>query len=156
VTFLALLQPSRLDVAEYVENLRAIGGTAALVNATYAQGEWQPIDLRFAQHLPLAVAAYSVCDVLVVNSLADGMNLVAKEACLVNRRGMVLALSENTGAFAVTLAPYDVAQQSEALDRALRMPAAERQSRLGMAEAVVRHNDVAAWLGAQLADLGLA
>lgn len=160
-TFLALLQPSRQDVAEYTDYTRAIGAAAAEVNARYAAGTWQPIELRFVQHLPLAVAAYSVCDVLVVNALADGMNLVAKEACLVNDRGMVLALSEGTGAhaelgaFAETLTPYDVSQQAEALHRALSLPEQQRRDRLGAAAAVVRHNDVTAWLAAQLRDLDL-
>lgn len=162
VTFLALLQPSRTDVDEYGDYIRAIGAAAAEVNARHAVGTWQPVDLRFVSHLPLALAAYRVCDVLVVNALADGMNLVAKEACLLNERDMVLALSLGTGAhaelgaFAVTLTPFDIAQQAEALHEALSMPAQIRRDRLGAAAAVVRHNDVDAWLSAQIADLGLA
>jgi len=161
VAFLALLQPSRQDVDEYSDYVREIGAAAAEVNARHAVGDWQPVDLRFSQHLPLALAAYRVCDVLVVNALADGMNLVAKEACVVNERAMVLALSEGTGAhaelgaFAVTMTPYDLAQQAEALHEALVMPQAERRTRLAAAAGVVRRNDVAAWLSAQLADLDL-
>ncbi len=79
------------------------------------------MDLRLASDLPLAVTGYRRCDVLVVNAVADGMNLVTKEAVIVNEHDMVLALSESTGAhgelgsFAVTLHSFDVAQQADAL-----------------------------------------
>jgi len=98
VVFLALLQPSRQDVPEYASYLTQIGAAAARVNARFGTGSWQPVDLRLASDLPLAVAAYRRCDVLVVNAIADGMNLVAKEAVIVNEHDMVLALSESTGA----------------------------------------------------------
>jgi len=87
------------------------------------------------------------------------MNLVAKEAVLVNRRDGVVALSENTGAheelgaFAVTLHPFDVQQQADALYEALTMPPAERHDRLQACAAIVRRNDVGRWLTRQLRDL---
>jgi trehalose 6-phosphate synthase len=124
VTFLAILQPSRQDVPEYADYLAEIGAVAARINASYVHEGHEPIDLRLQEDLPLAVAAYSMCDVLMVNALADGMNLVAKEAVVVNTRDGVLALSENTGAhqelgaFAVTLHPFDIQQQADALYQA--------------------------------------
>src|SRR5215217_5860292 len=127
VTFLALLQPSRQDVPEYADCLAEIGAVVARINASYVREGHEPIDLRLQEDLPLAVAAYTVCDVLMVNALADGMNLVAKEAVLVNTRDGILALSENTGAhqelgaFAVTLHPFDIQQQADALYTALTM-----------------------------------
>ncbi len=102
------------------------------------------MDLRLASDLPLAVAGYRRCDVLVVNAIADGMNLVAKEAVIVNEHDMVLALSESTGAhgelgsFAVTLHPFDVAQQADALHQALTMPQQQRAELLRAAAEVVR------------------
>ena len=159
VQFLALLQPSRQDVPEYAAYLAEIGAAAAAVNARYGTGDWQPVDLRLASDMALATAAYRRCDVLVVNAVADGMNLVAKEAVVVNERDMVLALSEATGAhdelghFAVTLHPFDVAQQADALHEALTMPAALRRDRREHAAAVVHRNDVRRWLSAQLRDL---
>ena len=98
VSFLALLQPSRQDVPEYADYLAEIGAIVARVNAAHGAEGYQPIDLRLSGDFVLAVAAYTVSDVLMVNALADGMNLVAKEAVVVNRRDSVLALSENTGA----------------------------------------------------------
>src|SRR5215208_2107303 len=119
VTFLALLQPSRQDVPEYADYLAEIGAVVARINAAHGHEGHAPIDLRLQEDLALAVAAYAVCDVLMVNALADGMNLVAKEAVVVNTRDSVLALSENTGAhqelgaFAVTLHPFDIQQQAD-------------------------------------------
>ena len=159
VQFLALLQPSRQDVPEYAAYLAEIGAAAASVNAKYGTGDWQPVDLRLASDMSLATAAYRRCDVLVVNAVADGMNLVAKEAVVVNERDMVLALSEATGAhdelgrFAVTLHPFDVAQQADALHAALTMAPQLRRDRREHAAEVVHRNDVRRWLSVQLKDL---
>ncbi|MFL6137056.1 MAG: trehalose-6-phosphate synthase [Frankiaceae bacterium] len=159
VTFLAMLQPSRLDVPEYADYVARIGAAVARINARYAREGQAPIDLRLQEDFPYAVAAYSLCDVLVVNAVADGMNLVVKETAVVNRRDGVLALSERTGAhaelgaFAVTLYPFDVQQQADALHEALTMDRAERRERLRAAAAVVRANDVGKWLSNQLDDL---
>jgi len=159
VSFLALLQPSRQDVPEYADYLAEIGATVARVNAAHAGEDYQPIDLRLVEDFALAVAAYTVCDVLMVNALADGMNLVAKEAVVVNTRESVLALSENTGAhqelgaFAVTLHPFDIQQQADALHEALTMGRDQRRARREAAARVVEENDIAKWLTAQLTDL---
>jgi trehalose 6-phosphate synthase len=145
VSFLALLQPSRQDVPEYADYLDEIGAAVARVNAAHAGEGYQPIDLRLVEDL----------------ALADGMNLVAKEAVVVNRRDGVLALSENTGAhqelgaFAVTLHPFDVQQQADALHEALTMGRDLRRARREAAARVVEENDIAKWLTAQLSDLGV-
>ncbi|HET9770859.1 MAG TPA: trehalose-6-phosphate synthase [Acidimicrobiia bacterium] len=160
VTFLALLQPSRQDVPEYAAYVERITQTVEQINAKHGTADWQPIELYLENNLDLAVAAYKQFDVLMVNAIFDGMNLVAKEAIVVNERNGVLALSENTGAheelgaFAVTLHPFDLQQQAEAVHDALTMPAAERRDRREACARVVRQNDVAKWLQAQLADIG--
>ena len=159
VSFLALLQPSRTDVPEYADYIALIGAVVAEINARHTKEGRQPIDLRMVEDFPLAVAAYSICDVLMVNAIADGMNLVAKEVAVVNRRGGVLALSEMAGAheelgeFAVTLHPFDVQQMADALYEALTMPMEERHRRLAAAAEQVRTHDVRRWLADQLADL---
>lgn len=159
VTFYALLQPSRQDVREYSDYIGAIGSVVAEVNARHSSDGWQPIILQLQNDMPLAVAAYSICDVLVVNAVNDGMNLVAKEMPLVNRRDGVLVLSENTGAheelgpYSVSVHPFDVQQQAEALYTALTLSSEERRAMLSSAAAVIRHNDVHHWLAAQLADV---
>jgi trehalose 6-phosphate synthase len=105
------------------------------------------------------VAAYKQFDVLLVNAIFDGMNLIAKEAPLVNTRNGVLILSENAGAheelgeWAVSINPFDVAGQAEALYRALTMPEAERRARIEGIRGHVQEHDQAWWIAAQLDDL---
>jgi trehalose 6-phosphate synthase len=97
--------------------------------------------------------------VLLVNAIFDGLNLVAKEAPLVNQRDGVLVLSENAGSheelgeWALTVNPFDVEGQAEAIYAALTMPRNERRARLAAICAHVRRTDVSDWLDAQLADL---
>ena len=159
VTFLALIQPSREDVEEYCAYLDRIRRVVADVNLKHGTADWQPIDLRLQDDLDFAVAAYKVFDVLVVNAIFDGMNLVAKEAAVVNRHDGVLALSENTGAheemgaFALTLHPFDIQQQADALYAALTMDPDERRERHDACAATVRGNDIGKWLREQLTDV---
>ncbi len=159
VTFLALVQPSREDVEQYVEYLERIRQLVDGVNAKYGTADWQPIELSLEGDFDEVVAAYKLFDVLVVNPISDGMNLVAKEAALVNHRGGVLALSENAGAheelgqFAVTLHPFDIQQQADAIFAALTMDGHERRDRLAATAALVREDDVAKWLRDQLRDV---
>jgi trehalose 6-phosphate synthase len=118
-----------------------------------------PIDLRFESNLPLAITAYKYFDVMMVNSIFDGMNLVAKESMLVNERDGVLILSENVGAFeeigqyALAVNPFDVEAQADALHQALTMPHAERRARADAIRAVINENDIARWLQAQINDI---
>ncbi|HVM17792.1 MAG TPA: trehalose-6-phosphate synthase [Gaiellaceae bacterium] len=162
VGMLALLDPSRQDIPEYVEYLAAIERTVAEVNERFGRGGWQPIHLDVADDFPRSVAAYKQFDVLLTNAVYDGLNLVAKEAPLVNERDGVLVLSENAGAheelgeWALTVNPFDVAGQAQAIARALELPREERRRRIEAIRARVREHDVAAWLRAQLADVDRA
>jgi trehalose 6-phosphate synthase len=159
VGMLALLDPSRQEIPEYAEYLGAIQREARRVNDRFQQGGWVPVELVIADDFGGSVAAYKQFDVLFVNAIFDGMNLVAKEAPLVNDRDGVLILSENAGAhaelgeWALTVNPFDVAGQAEALHVALTMPAEERRERLAAIRAHVREHDVLEWIEAQLADL---
>jgi trehalose 6-phosphate synthase len=159
VVMLALLDPSRQDIPEYSEYLGAIQREARRVNDRFQQDGWAPIELVIEDNFTAAIAAYKQFDVLFVNAIFDGLNLVSKEASLVNERDGVLVLSENTGSYeelgqwAVRVNPFDVAGQAEALDRALTMPATERRERLEAIRAHVREHDVSAWIEAQFADL---
>jgi trehalose 6-phosphate synthase len=159
VGMLALLDPTRQDIPEYAEYLGAIQRTARAVNDHFQSESWTPIELKIEDNFLESVAAYKQYDVLLVNAIFDGLNLVAKEAPLVNERDGVLVLSENAGAheeladWAVTVNPFDVAGQAEALLAALAMPAEERHERLEGLRAHVREHDLAEWVEAQLADL---
>ncbi|MGE5690445.1 MAG: alpha,alpha-trehalose-phosphate synthase (UDP-forming) [Pseudomonadota bacterium] len=162
VSMLALLDPSRQDIPEYTEYLGAIEREARRINGRFAAADWTPIDLRVEDDFPASLAAYKQYDVLLVNAVFDGLNLVAKEAPLVNERDGVVVLSENAGAheelgaWAVTVNPFDVGAQAEALHRALTMEGAERARRAAAIRAWVAEHDLAAWLDLQLADFGAA
>ncbi len=146
VQMLALLDPSRQDIPEYAEYLGAIQRAARVVNDRFQRDGWVPLDLQIQDNFPQAVAAYKQFDVLLVNAIFDGMNLVAKEAPLVNTRDGVLILSENTGAhdelgeWALTVNPFDVAGQAEAIHEALTMPTPERRRRRDSIVAHVREH----------------
>jgi trehalose 6-phosphate synthase len=159
VVMLALLDPSRQDLPEYADYLAAIEREAQAVNERFGEGGWRPVDLQIADNFPQAVAAYKQYDVLLVNPVFDGMNLVAKEGPLVNVRAGVVILSENAGAYAelgewaVGVNPFDLEDQASAIHRALTMAGSERQSRAAAIAGFVREHDVEAWIEAQLADL---
>jgi len=159
VSMLALLDPSRQDIPEYAEYVGAIQRAARRVNDRFQRERWTPIDLRIEDNFLETVAAYKQFDVLLVNAIFDGLNLVAKEAPLVNERDGVLVLSENAGSheelgeWALTVNPFDVEGQAEAIHAALTMPLNERRARLEAIRAHVRGTDVSDWLEAQLADL---
>ena len=144
VQMLALLDPSRQDIPEYAEYLGAIQRAARVVNDRFQREGWVPLDLQIQDNFTQAVAAYKQFDVLLVNAIFDGMNLVAKEAPLVNVRDGVLVLSENAGAhdelgeWALTVNPFDVAGQAEAIHEALTMAAGERRRRREAIAARVR------------------
>ena len=159
VGMLALLDPTRQDIPEYAEYLGAIQRTARSVNDHFQTENWTPIELKIEDNFLESVAAYKQYDVLLVNAIFDGLNLIAKEAPLINGRDGVLVLSENAGAseelaeWAVTVNPFDVAGQAEALRVALEMPAEERRERLEGLRTHIREHDLAGWVEAQLADL---
>ena len=159
VGMLALLDPSRQDIPEYAEYLGALQRAARAVNDRFQQEGWAPIDLRIEDNFPLSVAAYKQYDVLLVNAIYDGLNLVAKEAPLVNKRDGVLILSENAGAheelgaWALSVNPFDVEAQAKAMEQAIEMTREERRARIESIRDHVRTHDVASWLETQLEDL---
>ena len=79
LTFLALLQPSRQDVEEYVTYRDRVERLVADVNTRHGSTDWMPIDLRIQDDFPVTLAGYAQYNVLLVNAIADGMNLVAKK-----------------------------------------------------------------------------
>src|SRR2546430_1144352 len=156
VGMVALLDPSRQHIPEYAEYLGALQREARRVNDRFQEGGWTPIDLQIEDDFPQSVAAYKQFDVLLVNAIFDGMNLVAKEAPLVNERDGVVVLSENAGAHAelgewvLTVNPFDVEAQADAIHRALQMDVGERRRRLDSIRAHVRTHDVNAGIDVQL------
>ncbi len=159
VTFIAHLQPSRLDVPEYVEYMERIEALVAVVNHRHGTTDWMPIDLKIYENFPDAVARYKHYDLLIVNSLFDGMNLVAKEGPAVNTRDGVLMLSENTGAHeelgdcTLSVNPFDVQEQADTIHRALTMEPEERRLRAARLKQIISERDPGDWVDEQLADI---
>jgi trehalose 6-phosphate synthase len=156
VKFLALLVPSRLEVDEYQRYLDELMAAAGRINAHYGDSQWEPVRLLVGEDYPRAVAALQLYDVLLVNAIADGMNLVAKEGPIVNQRAGVLVLSERTGARqqlepgAIVIAPCDVYATAEALHQALSMPAPRREELTARLRWAIERDDLQAWLHQQL------
>jgi trehalose 6-phosphate synthase len=98
-------------------------------------------------------------DVLLVNPVIDGMNLVAKEGPIVNTKNGVLVLSETTGAYhqlcegALGVSPADVKGTTEALYEALTMSGEERERRARLMTESIETEDIAHWICRQLEDI---
>jgi trehalose 6-phosphate synthase len=158
VGMLALLDPSRQEIPEYVEERRRIEEKAVDLEARFPGA----LRLQIADDFPQSVAAYKQFDVLLVNAIMDGLNLVAKEAPLVNERDGVVVLSVNTGAYeelgqwVIPVEPLDVERQADALEDALALPVEQRRSWCEAIREHVRRHDLSAWIEAQLADLDRA
>lgn len=158
VQMLALLVPSRMEVDEYQSYLQEIMATAGMLNAEYGDGNWEPVRILLGDNYRRAMAAMQLYDVLLVNPIADGMNLVAKEGALVNQNDGVIVLSEHAGAFyelgehVLSVSPFDIYSTAEALHTALKMPLSERRERAEGLRAAVRKNDVQRWFHHQVED----
>jgi trehalose 6-phosphate synthase len=159
VTFIAHLMPSRTDVPEYAEYLEKIEALVAVVNHRHGTPDWMPIDLRMRDDVEEAIAEYKNYDLLIVNPMFDGMNLVAKEGPLINERHGVSILSENTGAheelgeFALSVNPFDIQEQADAIHRALSMDMQERSRRAEGLKSIVTSRNPGDWISDQLADI---
>ena len=159
VSMLSCLDPSRLDISEYEDYLEAIQREARRVNERFQQQGWLPIDLQIADDVYQSFAAYKQYDAFFVNAISDGLNLVAKEAPLVNEREGVLILSENTGAheelgsFSLTIDPLDIRAQADAIYEALTLPAEVRGRWIEGIRSWVGEHDLAWWINGLLRDL---
>jgi trehalose 6-phosphate synthase len=159
VRFLALLSPSRMDVPEYREYADASLAEAERINREYAEDGWEPIEVQLRDDYLGALAAYGLYDVLFVNPVIDGMNLVAMEGPVLNRRQGVLVLSRNAGAhgrlgrYAIGVNPFDIGEMSRALQTALDMPIDERTRRARGLSRLVLSNTPTRWVSSQLEDL---
>ncbi len=159
VTFVAQLMPSRTDVPEYAEYLERIEALVAVVNHRHGTPDWMPIQLKLRDDLEEAMASYKHYDVLLVNAMFDGMNLVAKEGPMVNERDGVSILSENTGAheelgeFALSVNPFDIQETADSIHAALTMSASEREERMRGLQSIVTARDPGDWIDDQLADI---
>jgi trehalose 6-phosphate synthase len=162
VSYLAFLVPTRTGVPEYQRYAAETLALAEVINARHRRPGWTPLRVFHGHNRTRALAALTAYDVLLVNSWADGMNLVAKEGPTINRRDGVLVLSTEAGAFeelrtgAVAAPPWDVSRTAQALHVALSMPEGERSERARrLRQAIFRHQ-LGDWLDLLLKDLAIA
>jgi trehalose 6-phosphate synthase len=156
---LALLNPSRRGIPEYRAYTRECIAAAERINKELGTEGWMPIELRIQDDYSEVIAAYGIYDVLMVNPVFDGMNLVAMEGPVLNRHDGVVLLSRNAGAFEILdkhvlpVAPFDIEDQAEALERALAMSDEERKRRARGIKRVVAAHPLSKWVASQLDDL---
>ncbi|WP_030175179.1 alpha,alpha-trehalose-phosphate synthase (UDP-forming) [Spirillospora albida] len=160
VVHLAFAYPSRTDLPEYRDYTAAVRRAAQQITDEFGTPDWDPLILQVKDDYPRSLAAYGLADVLVVNPIRDGMNLVAKEGPILSGRGCALVLSREAGAAAeladnaLVVNPYDVSQTAEALHRALLMPSREREERRARLVAAATALPPQRWFADQLAALG--
>jgi len=159
VVHYALTYPSRRDLPEYQAYTAEVKALAESINERFRTRTWEPVLLDLRDNYPRALAAMAAADVLIVNPVWDGMNLVAKEGPVISRRDLVLILSRNAGAAddlgpgALLVNPFDTAELAETIVTALELPPDERAKRAALlrdgATALPPQN----WFAAQRGDL---
>jgi trehalose 6-phosphate synthase len=159
VTFLALLVPSRQGMAEYRRYERRVRAIIDRINTRYGQPDWQPVVAIFGNDRARALACMRRYDVLLVNPVIDGMNLVVKEGALVNRRPGVILLSRTAGAYeqmrdhVIGVPPMDVQATAEAMVEAINTPREQRTANADALKALLNDENATLWLDAQIGDL---
>jgi trehalose 6-phosphate synthase len=162
VTHVALAYPSRHDLPEYREYTASVQRLARQITDEFGTEDWDPLILQVNDDYPRSLAAYRLADVLLVNPIRDGMNLVAKEGPLLSERGCALVLSREAGAVAqlgenaLVVNPFDVTQTATALHEALTMPDAERLRRAALLAIAAADHPPQQWFADQLSALDAA
>jgi trehalose 6-phosphate synthase len=159
VTHLASAYPSRHDLPEYREYTATVQRFAAEIEDEFGTDDWRPIVLDVTDDYARSLALYRVGEVLLVNPIRDGMNLVAKEMPLVSESGCAVVLSTEAGAAdefagdALLVNPFDISGTADALHAALSMPDEERAARTKRLREVSERLPPARWLADQIAAL---
>jgi len=160
VTHLAMAYPSRSGLAEYRAYTARVHELAAEINAEFGTPDWEPLILDVKDDYPRSLAACGLADVLLVNPIRDGMNLVAEEGPILSESGCALVLSREAGAAALVgeaallVNPYDVSATANALHAGLVMSAAERQRRSATIAGAAAARAPRRWLAEQVEALG--
>jgi trehalose 6-phosphate synthase len=152
VVFVAMLNRSRSNLAEYLAYEQEVDQAAARVNERWGTRGWQPVVVDTRDDYEQTIAGFSRYDALLVNPVKDGLNLVAKEGPLVNRHDGVVVLSPEAGAYeelhdaVLPVHPYDIEQGAHALHTALVMPADERAARAARLRTLAAVHTPRTWL----------
>ncbi|HEY3655426.1 MAG TPA: trehalose-6-phosphate synthase [Steroidobacteraceae bacterium] len=159
ISLLQIAAPSRSTLPAYQALQQQTYSEVERINSKFGEGYWRPIVLIDEHQEPVRVfELYRAADFCLVNSLHDGMNLVAKEfvASRDDEDG-VLILSTFAGASrelaeAVLINPFDVNETADAMEIAMRMGRDERRDRMSLMRRTVKENNVYRWAGRMLMD----
>jgi trehalose-6-phosphate synthase len=158
--FVQLASPTRTRIPRYQQLLEELQVAVGRVNERFGTEAWRPIILQPRTFSPEEVAVYyAMANSAVVTPLHDGMNLVAKEyVASCNDEDGALVLSTFAGAArelegALLVNPYDVQQTSQAILRAITMPAAERRARMQSMRRAIATNSIHDWAEAIVTDM---
>ncbi len=159
VKFLAFLVPSRTHIRQYQRYMDEIQQVIQQINNNHGTDDWQPIVPFIENNYTQAIAGMKLYDVLLVNTIIEGMNLVAKEGPVVNNRDGVLVLSHSSGVYqqlsdgAISVSPTDIEGTMEALYQAITMSAEDRKARAARMLNSVCREDINHWLYQQMNDI---
>jgi trehalose 6-phosphate synthase len=162
VNLLQFLVPSRSELGVYQTYTDEVFELADAINDNFGDIGWQPVRIFYEENWPQAIAAMTLYDVLLVNPIIDGMNLVSKEGPLINEKDGVVILSERAGSFeqlgehVLPVSPSDLEGTVRALQQALAMSPAERRRRSKALKQLIHEDDITHWLETQLTDLKAA
>lgn len=158
VTLVQVVVPSRYQIPEYQELKDRIERLISEINGRFGRVDWTPIHYfyRSLSRTEL-VAYYRAADILLVTSLKDGMNLIAKEYCAatVDNNGLLI-LSEFAGAtaqmqnLALLVNPHDREGVADAIYNAVQMPRHKRQERMKKLRAQIKKRDIYWWVNSFL------
>ncbi len=159
VKFFAYTYPSRTEIPAYEDYTDRIRKIVSDINQRFGTNSWQPIELEMTDDFPRSVASMKNFDVMLTNPIFDGMNLVAKEAAVLNKTNGIIILSENAGAIdelkkgVIPVNPFDIESTSTALHESLQMGANEREAMSKHLKHVVSENNISKWLLDQFSDI---
>jgi trehalose 6-phosphate synthase len=159
VNLIQFLVPSRTELGVYQTYTDEIFELVDSINDHYGDVNWQPVQVLYENNYAQAIAGMYFYDVLFVNPLIDGMNLVSKEGPLVNKGDGVLLLSETAGSaeqlaeYSLNVAPTDLEGTVRGLHAALTMPIEERRRRASALRTMIAEEDISFWLESQFRDL---
>lgn len=159
VKFLSTGKPTRQQIREYHDYYHDMMDIIENINVKYGNDDWKPIELIFKADYKLVVAAFKNYDCIIVNPIADGMNIVPKEASVVNEQNGVLILSDKAGCYeelkeySLNVNPFDVSETAEAFHTALTMDEKEKKHRLDGLKNKISERNIFHWIADQFEDM---
>lgn len=156
VVFANFLYPSREALQEYKDLRQQIEEKVAALNLEFGDRDWEPVHLDILDDYPRSVAALMEFDVLLINPVMDGMNLVAKEGAILNTREGLIILSIGAGAYqemrgaVFAVNPLDVTETAQAIWKSLETSGRKRKMMARMAVEVVEANTSSKWFLEQM------